>query len=218
MKTKNLMNLGKIAFICLGLTIGSCTNENFDEEISNEENNDIELLKKSFLGEAIYVQDLGNGEYLSGDTKYFESQFDNGNFDQDPVPGEEVERLGVFPGITKWPNNTVIYVLDNSLTSNQISVTIASMEEWSSKTNIRFKERTNENYYVTIQNDGQTCNCGRANLGVNGNRGTITIGTRTGTGVMIHEIGHTLGYIHEQNRSDRDQFVNILLKTFRTEL
>ncbi|SEM19431.1 Astacin (Peptidase family M12A) [Aquimarina amphilecti] len=202
------MNLGKIAFICLGLAMGSCTNENFDEEINNEENNDIQLEKKSFLGEAIYVESIGDGEYLAGDVIYNEDMFDNGEFDLNPVPGE-VEKLGLAPGVTKWPNNTIIYVLSNSLTSNQRQVTLESIEQWSSKTNIKFKERTNENYYVTIRNNGDNCNCANASLGVQGNRGTINMGVRTGTGVMTHEIGHTLGYLHEQNRSDRDQFVRI---------
>ncbi|WP_299314464.1 M12 family metallopeptidase [uncultured Aquimarina sp.] len=205
MKTKNLMNFGKAAFICLGLLASSCTNEDFEE---SEQIDNIQLEKKSFLGEAIYVESIGNGDYIAGDVIYNESMFDNGDFDFNSVPGE-VEKLGLAPGVTKWPNNTIIYVLSSNLTSNQRQVTLESIEQWSSKTNIKFKERTNESYYVTIRNNGDNCNCANASLGVQGTRGTINMGVRTGTGVMTHEIGHTLGYLHEQNRSDRDQFVRI---------
>ncbi len=208
MKIKNLINLTKLAALSLGLFIVSCTAENF-ETIPDSSSND--LVEKYFMGDLIKVEDLGDGSYRLDDMLFAPGQLSDNNEShvEKPVPGESIAKLGLAGGIRKWPNNTVIYVLDNSLTSNQIRVTDESMAEWTSKTNVKFKERTNENYYVTIKNDGRNCNCGRANLGVNGNRGSITIGTRTSPVVMIHEIGHTLGYVHEQTRSDRDQFVII---------
>ena len=32
---------------------------------------------------------------------------------------------------------------------------------------------------------------------------------------MLHELGHTLGLYHEQNRPDRDQFVEILYNNIK---
>ncbi|KAG1658260.1 Protein SpAN [Nymphon striatum] len=84
-----------------------------------------------------------------------------------------------------------------------------SFNEWTTKTNIRFKERTNESNYVTISSSGDNSNSGVATLGMFGSQGYIRLGTRATAVVIIHEIGHTLGYIHEQNRSDRDSFVRI---------
>ncbi len=211
MKTKNLINLAKVSLFSLGLFMTSCSNESFDE-LPNPVGEQPQLIEKFFLGESIQVEDLGEGLYLHDDVIFTEDQLTDSaiDFNKSPEPGtDEDQKLGLAGGVRKWPNNTVIYVLDNSLTSNQIQVTLNSMQEWSTKTNVRFKERTNENYYVTIRNNGNTCNCGSANLGVIGDRGRINIGTRTSEVVMIHEIGHTLGYIHEQNRSDRDDHVII---------
>lgn len=215
MKTKQLINLGRAAFIGLGILASSCTNESFDEITSSQET---EVVKKFFNDDVVIVEDLKNGTFLSGDIIYESRQLTDQKvgYNANPEPNEDLdEKLGFYRGVQKWPNNTIIYVLDNSLTNNQIQVTLNSMREWSTKTNIRFKERTNESYYVTIINNGQSCNCGSANLGVNGNRGRINIGTGTSEVVMIHEIGHTLGYIHEQTRSDRDNYVRILFENIQ---
>ncbi len=211
MKTKNLISLVKVTVLGLGLFMTSCSNENFDE-IPDEGSQNPELVEKYFRGDLIDVEDIGSEMFQWGDIIFDGAQLSNEKIAFDPLsePGSGIDaKLGLASGVRKWPNNTIIYVLDNSLTSNQRQVTFNSIAEWTSKTNIKFKERTNENYYVTIRNSGRNCNCASASLGVQGTRGTINMGVRTGVGVMTHEIGHTLGYLHEQNRSDRNQHVRI---------
>ncbi len=215
MKTKKIINLVKLTALSLGLFVTSCTTEDFEKA---PDTNGVELVEKYFLGDPIEVEVLGDGDYGHGDMIFAADQLTDTpvTVDKNLEPGQDIAKLGLASGIRKWPNNTVIYVLDGSLSNNQIQVTRNSMEEWRSKTNIRFKERTNENYYVTIRNNGDNCNCASANLGVNGTRGRINMGVRTSEVVMIHEIGHTLGYIHEQTRSDRDNHVRILFENIQS--
>ncbi|KAA1245103.1 M12 family metallopeptidase [Aquimarina sp. RZ0] len=206
MNTEKIINLAKISMLSLGFFVASCSTETFDE---NPEDTSIETKKVFFMGDETVVQVLPDGTYLLDDMKIFPEQVsdspNDGVVDPNDTPDAGV-KLGLGGGIRKWSNNTVVYVLDRSLSANQIRVTRNSMDEWSSKTAIRFKERTNENFFVTIVNSGNQCNCASASLGAS-TRGRINMGVLTSEVVMIHEIGHTLGYVHEQTRRDRDDHV-----------
>lgn len=182
-----------------------------NEEVSTD-NQDTEFITKYFLGEQVKVRLEEDGTYsLAGsDTRLFEEQLSDtaDSFVENPVPDASQTNLGLGGGVRKWTNGVVYYVI-NGLSSSVRSELQKSFDEWSSKTSVTFKERTNQSNYVTISSSGSNSNSGVATLGMNGTRGFIRLGTRATAVVIIHEIGHTLGYIHEQNRSDRDSFIRI---------
>ncbi len=205
MKIRNFINLAKVSMLSLGLFVASCTTETF-EEIPQE--NGTELVKKFFGKDPILVQPLPDGTFQSGDINFFKEQLTDQAIGD--LPPGEVEKLGQAPRIRKWENNTVVYVIDGSISQSVRNEIFEAMDEWTSKTNIRFKERTNESTYVTFRTNDGDCNCGDSTLGsAAGPNNRIRLGSRSSAGLIVHEIGHTLGFIHEQNRSDRDDFVDI---------
>ena len=219
---KNLFKSCKRPIVALGLAIAltSCTKDALDNEsvavteseVTTDEIQDESFITKYFMGSEVQVRLEADGTYsLAGsDTRVFEDQLSDSAsaYEPNPVPGASQTDLAIAGGVNKWPNNTIVYVV-RDLSSQVRSELQKSFNEWSSKTNIRFKERTNESNYVTISSSGANSNSGVATLGVYGSRGYIRLGLQATAVVIIHEIGHTLGYIHEQNRSDRDNYLRI---------
>ena len=215
MKNKNFFYRIALLAMVFALTLTSCNEEPLSEEtetsvIEEEVDQESQFIDKYFLGEKVKVKLEADGTYslAGGDVRLFEEQLADSAeaFEENPVPEERTSALALGGGVRKWTNNTVVYRIQG-LSASVRSELQKSFNEWTSKTNIRFKERTNESNYVTISSSGSNSNSGVATLGMNGSRGFIRLGTRATAVVIIHEIGHTLGYIHEQNRSDRDNYV-----------
>src|SRR5690606_9404349 len=66
---------------------------------------------------------------------------------------------------------------------------------------------TGEWDYVTIRPHAEYW--AYANIGRIGGQQFVTLGVNNSVGVIVHELGHTLGFWHEQTRPDRDQHVTI---------
>lgn len=202
-----------LSIFALGFIIAGCEkNEPVEEVVESVDEQQETMIQKYFLGGQVLVKEESDGTFsLAGsDTRLFADQLSDSpdNFNENPRPNEGLSQLALAGGIRKWTNNTVAYVI-RGLSSSVRSELQKSINEWESKTNVRFVARTNQSNYVTISSSGSNSNSGVATLGMNGSRGFIRLGTRATAEVIIHELGHTLGYIHEQNRSDRDNYIII---------
>ncbi|CAM3305300.1 M12 family metallopeptidase [Zobellia roscoffensis] len=220
MKNKKFPTSLMLLMAVCTLVIVSCSNDTTELEAETSvvpqtevpADQGTEFVTKYFMGDAVQVKLEADGTYsLAGtDTRLFEDQLSDSadSYNPNPVPGEELSALALGGGVRKWTDNTVYYVIDG-LSSSVRSELQKSFDEWSNKTNVTFKERTNQSNYVTISSSGSNSNSGVATLGMYNSRGYIQLGTRATAVVIIHELGHTLGYIHEQNRSDRDNHIII---------
>lgn len=81
-----------------------------------------------------------------------------------------------------------------------------AIDHWETNTNITFVQRTNQPNYIEFV-DGINC---ESHIGMIGGRQEIRLAWTCGTGNIIHEIGHALGFFHEQMRDDRSSWINVL--------
>uniref|UniRef100_A0A3P8RPT4 Metalloendopeptidase n=1 Tax=Amphiprion percula TaxID=161767 RepID=A0A3P8RPT4_AMPPE len=102
---------------------------------------------------------------------------------------------------------TVPYVISYHFSQSQKNMITRAMEAMERRTCIRFKERSREYDFVSIENR-QGC---FSALGRTGGRQVLSL-SKQGClhhGIVIHELNHALGFQHEQTRSDRDSYVRI---------
>ena len=104
----------------------------------------------------------------------------------------------------RWPWGKVYYTISDDI-DKQERITEA-IEYWESRTDIQFKERTDENNYILFVRAGGCW----ADVGMKGGTQEIGISADGKKGNMIHEIGHALGLVHEHSKSNRDDYLIVL--------
>lgn len=111
-----------------------------------------------------------------------------------------------------WPNGRIPYDSSKLSPAQQTNV-LRAMKRWTDTgARISFVQRSNEIEYVNFT--------GKTDAGNNSSQVGYKKGVRTdinitafwwrqGEWMPAHELGHVLGFFHEHERWDRDQFVNI---------
>ncbi|XP_054713347.1 zinc metalloproteinase nas-14-like [Uloborus diversus] len=108
----------------------------------------------------------------------------------------------------RWPNGVVIYQLDETYTDEDINMIRSAISEFEAQTCVSWVERTDEDIYVEIENDmGCWSELGRVG-GVQSLSLEAPLCMKKG--VVMHEMMHTLGFLHEQSRHDRDDYINLI--------
>ncbi|KAL5491157.1 hypothetical protein EMCRGX_G016391 [Ephydatia muelleri] len=107
----------------------------------------------------------------------------------------------------RWTNGVIPYNVSQDYTASERELIRLAMNHWMNNTCIRFRQRRNEVDYVNIFS-GDCCASyvGRTGglQGVSLNRAQcMTFPT------VVHELGHAVGFWHEQSRPDRDNYVSI---------
>lgn len=117
------------------------------------------------------------------------------------------QRLGLTNPIRRWPNAHVFYEFDKLVDQKARRKVYVSMTYIQNVSCIRFIERdeTTRNYVLIKQ--GKACN---SKIGMqHGQQPMIIDGDLCTKGNVVHELLHTLGFLHMHTANIRDEYINI---------
>ncbi len=105
-----------------------------------------------------------------------------------------------------WPNGIIYYQLDDNLHQRTKNAVLGVMKDYEAKTCLRFEEATTgPRLNITSKLQGCWSYIGKTN-----NVQTLSISLSIAIvfiSIVRHELGHAIGFWHEQNRPDRDRYI-----------
>jgi hypothetical protein len=108
----------------------------------------------------------------------------------------------------RWPDGIVPYVISPDFTASQARDVRAAIKHWNDRTIMRLVRRSSQADFVMFEPDPDSCQSSVGRVGGQQHIG-CAIGDGFSVGSVIHEIGHAVGYFHEQQRPDRDAFITV---------
>jgi len=142
-----------------------------------------------------------------------EEMFETGN--EKKKKNKHAKTKDVITDFTSYWSLRIPVTFDDSLSGKAMNAIKAGIEHIEESTCLRFKakEEFDRNYINFFKGTGCWSRVGRIENGQN-----ISIGENCETrSTAVHEIMHALGFVHEQQRTDRDKYVKILWDNIEDE-
>lgn len=122
---------------------------------------------------------------------------------------------GINSKTSRWPDGEVPFEIAGDFSKDELDMIASAIDEYHAKTCIRFIPRTTETDYISIVRGNSGCWSSVGRVGGKQEVNLQTPGCLTKPGTAIHELMHVLGFLHEQNRKERDSFVDIQLQNIQ---
>lgn len=128
-----------------------------------------------------------------------------------PLPEGGSCSLSVTYPLASWPDGIVPFVFDPAVDAADRAAMYAAMDEWIyCGADVTFvpiddPDPLTQSYVTIFDSTANNSSIGMYGPGLN----QINIFNWSYEFIMAHELGHTLGFWHEQSRTDRDTYVTI---------
>ena len=121
-----------------------------------------------------------------------------------PTTEEAAENgFAEVPHMNLWPTNVIPYHIQADLSNpERVKQALAMFEE----TNLRFVPFTDQKDVLVFEESSGIC---KSYVGKVGGKQQVWISSECSAREVAHEIMHAIGFVHEQNRNDRDDSVAV---------
>jgi hypothetical protein len=153
-----------------------------------------------------YVKLIGNNYILNGDI----------------IVGDNLPRTMAYNRQASggwsyiWPKGYIPIRIDASVNNKQslsgqsiYSNIVQAIDYYNEKTMAKMRPHTTEQDYIRIKYSPDTSFGGLSAVGRQGGEQILWISPASGISEVLHELMHAIGFWHEQNRFDRDTYVQI---------
>lgn len=108
----------------------------------------------------------------------------------------------------KWPGGRIPYIMENDFSDEERAAIARGIMILQERTCIRFVPKRPHDHDYVLMKRGPGC---AAHVGRIGGQQWVILGTGCyGVETVTHELMHSVGFIHEQSRPDRDEHVEIV--------
>ncbi|CAG5115141.1 unnamed protein product, partial [Candidula unifasciata] len=124
--------------------------------------------------------------------------------------GSKGKRAALASKTRLWNYGVIPYVIDGIFSVRNKELFEQAMRHWEKYTCITFKEKEPEDQdYILFTQTACGCCSYVGNTGTGAHAVSIGPGCNQ-FGIVLHELGHTIGFWHEHARPDRDHYVKII--------
>ncbi|XP_072934624.1 hatching enzyme 1.2-like [Epargyreus clarus] len=183
-------------------------------EEHNSIDNDIDL---GHLGSEAYG--LPKDESGAAVATWTESSLMNpeemGEYAEGDILMPQLTRNGIRDQTSRWPNGIIPYLIDGRFSQEQRELIMRAIADYHRLTCLRFVPYNGQTDYIVIKSSNTGC---WSSVGKIGGRQEVNLqspGCVSKKGTILHEILHAVGFMHEQSRHERDDFVTILYQNIK---
>ena len=126
------------------------------------------------------------------------------------------ERAAIADDNKLWTNNIASYTISANIAIATAHLIRDAMDHWEDNTCLRFERRVSQMDYIEFNN--QRRGCSSNSIGQKGGMQLINLEPRVCEkfGKIVHEVGHAIGFWHEQSRPDRNQYITVNFNNIQT--
>lgn len=161
---------------------------------------------------ALSSQVISSDESSHASTSHSTSSSRVGSFNSRRPRHHRFTRAATAKTERLWDYGVIPYEIESNFSGDHRALFKQAMRHWENFTCIKFIERTHEhpNYIIFTE---RPCGC-CSFVGKRGNGPqAISIGKNCDKfGIVVHELGHVVGFWHEHTRPDRDNHVHVVHK------